>query len=507
MNYTPFVGRMQELDALSGLLRPDSTARLITLTGAPGVGKTRLAQEAAHAAASYYRDGVVCVDLGHVEQAEAVVPAIVTALHLSIPPEVSPETVLLTFATASHMLLVLDTCEHLIGEVVRVVELLLARTPLPVICCTCREPLGCAREVCVAVAPLPVPQWESAFVQAGADEGRGEEQRLGLERLKQVDSVRLFCGMAEHVRPGIVFEGNDWALIVAICRHVDGVPLALELAADQLRYFALEEVSARLGERLLVLSSGRRSSVRHRSLMATVEWSWRLLCEDERRLLWRLSIFASGFTLDAVEAFCTGKGIPVARVLDLLTRLLDKSLVIAERAEHGSRFRLLQIVRAYSSAQLEASGEGAEMAMGHATYFAAIAMRSHDGFQNSESERWTRRLDDEYANLCAAQAYLLKVSLPAAARMAADLSFYFVWRGRLDDAFALADALLRANADRQDPEVASCALRLRGMACLWTNDFAAGYKAILEAHRAAQSAKSATLMAKTRLLLAGAAVY
>lgn len=402
LQLTRFVGREDELARISGAL---ATARLVTLTGPGGAGKTRLAIEAART-----RADVCFVDLAPLTEGSRVPYAVLAALGVREgfrTPAGDGTDRLLAALQEREALLVLDNCEHLVDDAARLSALLLATCPGVRVLATGRESLGITGEVLVPVPPL------------AAD-----------------PAVRLFLDRARLVRPG--FEGH--ARVPDICAALDGLPLAIELAAARLRTLTPDELADRLDDRFRLLSRGDRSKApRHRTLRAVVEWSWDLLDEEERELARRLTVFSGGATLDAVEAVC-GPAHPE----DLLASLVEKSLVEAS----GGRYRMLETIRAFAAGQR--TGE-ADLRDAHAGHFLRLAERAEPCLRGAGQVPWLARLDTEHDNLHTALSHLIATDPPAALRMTAALTWFRRLRGLHGEQVAQAHALLAAVGD-EPPE-------------------------------------------------------
>ncbi|MFF9281055.1 BTAD domain-containing putative transcriptional regulator [Streptomyces griseosporeus] len=392
---TRFVGREAELARIGRAL---DASRMVTLTGPGGVGKTRLAVEAARAA------GEVCfVELAPLTDPAGIPRAVLTALGVREgfrTPVGDTTDRLLAALEGRPLLLVLDNCEHVVDEAARLSALLLAACPGVRVLATSRESLGITGEVLVAVPPLePEP------------------------------SLALFLDRARAVRPG--FDGH--ARVPDICRALDGLPLAIELAAARLRTLTPDELADRLDDRFRLLSRGDRSKApRHRTLRAVVEWSWELLDPEERELAARLTVFSGGAGLDAVEAVC---GVPYPE--DVLASLVEKSFVEVSEG----RYRMLETIRAYAAGRL---ADGEELRAAHAAYFLELAERAEPCLRGAEQLPWLERLSAEQGNLDAALRHLTRTDPPGALRLGAALTWFLRLRGLHGARLTQARALLAA---------------------------------------------------------------
>ena len=387
---TSFVGRERERADIARLL---ARARLVTLTGPGGCGKTRLALEAAADALEQLPDGAWFIDLASLSDPALVVQAAALAVGVPIPGSRSPLEALVAHLATRDALIVLDNCEHLIDACARLAEEVLRAGPGVRILATSREPLRCADEVAWRVPSL-------------------------------AEAERLFCERAAAVRPG--FDPADGAAgaVEEICRHLDGMPLAIELAAARAGALSFDQIAARLGDSLDVLGAGRRTALtRQQTLRATIDWSHDLLTGEERVLHRRLAVFAGGFTLEAAEEVCADGAIARRRVVDLLARLVEKSLVVAE----GERFRLLDTVRQYAAERLEAAAERDTVGLRHLDWCLALA-EEHDPL-SAGPRRSLQVLESEHDNLRAGLAWALRRDPQAALRLATRLWRFWLDRG------------------------------------------------------------------------------
>ncbi len=339
VHLTRFVGRGRELADLARLV---ATARLVTLTGAGGSGKTRLAREtAAHAAPA---DRVAWVDLAPLGDAELLALTVATALHVPERADLTPLRAIVESIGETRTLLVLDNCEHLVEACAVLADALLRACPALTILATSREALGVASETAWLVPPL-------ASAEAG----------------------QLFVERAQTALPSFALTPANAEAVNEICRRLDGIPLAIELAAARVRVLTPEQIAARLHDAFRLLSAGSRTALpRHRTLRATMEWSFGLLAAREQVLLRRLAIFAGGFTLDAAEAVCAGPPLDVDDILDGVSALVDKSLVVMDPGDGEARYRLLETVRQYGVERLAEADEGAAVAERHARHYLAV---------------------------------------------------------------------------------------------------------------------------------------
>ncbi|MEU8797249.1 BTAD domain-containing putative transcriptional regulator [Spirillospora sp. NPDC048819] len=419
---TELIGRG---DAVREVRARIGTDRLVTLTGPGGVGKTRLGVETAAGLVDRFGDGVWMAELAGFERAGVPDLAVVVTGILDIRDAPgAPEAALDRLAAAlgaRRLLLVLDNCEHVIEQAAELVERLLRGVPGIRVLATSREPLGLPGEVVWAVPPLDVP-------------GRDDDPA-------GASAVRLFAARAEAASRGFRLDAETAGPVGEVCRRLDGIPLALELAATKVRTLGVEGLVDRLDDRFRLLSSGHRGApARQRTLTAMIDWSWDLLTGPERAVLRRLSVHADGCAAESAEAVCAGEDVPEAEVLDLLVRLVDRSLVVmTERPGEGPRYRLLESVAAYAAERLAEAGEVQRTRAGHSRHYVELAERAERHLYGPDQARWLRRLDTESANL--------RVALDAATgedalRLANALAWYWFLRGRLTEALRSLDAAL-----------------------------------------------------------------
>jgi predicted ATPase/DNA-binding SARP family transcriptional activator/DNA-binding CsgD family transcriptional regulator len=389
---TSFVGRERERLEVKRLL---AMTRLLTLTGAGGCGKTRLAVEVARDLVGAYPDGVWLVGLAPLSEAELVEQAVAQALGVREQPNRPLTETLEDTLRTKKMLLVLDNCEHLLEAVVGLVDALLDCCPGVRVLATSRETLNTAGEVNWVVPSLTV-----ADVQGPSTP----------QKLETYESVRLFVERARQRDPSFVLSVRNAQAVSQVCQRLEGIPLAIELAAARMRALSAEQLSERLDDPLKVLSTGGRTAdPRHRSLRATLEWSHKLLCKPERVLFKRLSVFAGGWTLEAAEEVCSGEGIEQGDVLEVLSGLVDKSLVVAEATEGNGalRYRMLEPIRQYGQERLQESGESEAIRIRHAASFLALAELAWPQLRGPQQVMWLKWLDTEQDNLRAAMRLLL----------------------------------------------------------------------------------------------------
>ncbi len=388
---TSFVGREKEA---IGVKRSLAMTGLLTLTGSGGCGKTRLALEVARDLVGTYPGGVWLVELASLSDPALVPHAVAAALGVREAPGRSLAETLVEYLRPRKILLVLDNCEHLIGACARLVDALLDSCSQLRVLATSREALSVAGEVGWPVLPLAVPEVEDL---------------PSAESLAGYGAVRLFVERARSKLPAFELTRENAGAVAEVCRKLDGIPLAIELAAARVTALAVGQVAERLADSLDLLTSGSRTAdPRHRTLRATLQWSYELLSEPERKLFCRLSVFAGGWTLGAAEVVGEGGGVSHTEVLDLLSKLVDKSLVMAEAGAEGElRYRMLEPVRQYGWERLEESGETEQVQERHAGYSLALVERVEPALLGVQPVPWLERLEREYDNVRAALSWCL----------------------------------------------------------------------------------------------------
>ena len=411
---TSFIGRQRELAELRRLL---TTTRLLTLVGPGGSGKTRLAYELGASSLTEYPDGVWAVEFAPLSDPE-LVPQ-VTAAALSVPerPGWSLTDGLVHSLRDRTALLVFDNCEHLTAACAALAQTLLARCPAVRVLATSRERLGVAGELLFPVPSLSLPDAESLPPP---------------ENLMEYEAVRLFVDRAAFYRPGFGLTRHNSVALVDVCRRLDGMPLAIELAAARIRVLSADEIAARLFSRFRLLTGGSRTvAPRHQTLQAAMDWSYDLLSVQDRALLRRLSVFAGGWTLAAAEAVCAGQELGPADVLELLASLSDKSLVQVDHRTRDTRYRLLETIRQYGRERAAESGELAAAQRRHAEWYVRFAEQGQSELRGPGQEAWLDRLEAEHDNLRAALEWSAGHEEGAGAqmRLAGALRWFWFIRG------------------------------------------------------------------------------
>ncbi|MFC9972509.1 BTAD domain-containing putative transcriptional regulator [Spirillospora sp. NPDC127200] len=412
---TELVGRAREVAELRDLL---VRARLVTLTGPGGVGKTRLALEAAARSAEAFPDGIVLAELAALphdtDSPDAVAEVVAEAAGVRDGlGQAGAAGRLAAALTGRRALLVLDNCERVIEPAAKLADLLLTAGAGPHLLATGQEPLGIAGERVRPVPPLEPPPPEAAGPYRVGD-------------LEGVASVRLFALRAAEADPGFRLDAGNAEAVATLCRRLDGVPLALELAAARVRAFGVHQLAARLDDRFDVLASGRRAApARQRTLRAVMDWSWEPLSAPERALLRRLAVHVGGCTLEAAEQTCAGGEVRRGDVADLLARLVDRSLVVRVDEPSRPRYRLLESVAAYCLERLDEAGESDLARRRHVRYYTLLAECAEAHKDGVARRHWLARLEAEHANLAAALEEVgRRGDARSAVRMAGALAWY-----------------------------------------------------------------------------------
>ncbi len=368
---TSFVGRAAELAQITALLSPFSTtrtpARMLTLTGTGGAGKTRLALEAAAVLSRSFPDGVWLVELAALTEASRVPHAVARVLDIRVGGRRPLLATLTDHLREKRLLIVLDNCEHLLDGCAQLAESLLQACPDLRILATSRERLNFGGEHLLTVSSLSMPSPSAT---------------LSVEALMEYDAIRLFVERAAVIEPEFCLAPDSAQAVTDVCLRLDGIPLAIELAASRLRMLSVEQLASRLDKRFDVLTDGSRTALpRHQTLRGLMDWSYDLLTPEEQTLLRRLAVFVGGWTLEAVEAITAGDGIATADVFGLLGHLVDRSLVVAEMREEERWYRMLETIREYALGKLVASGEEGAIRRRHAEYYVSLveAAGTHEG--------------------------------------------------------------------------------------------------------------------------------
>jgi predicted ATPase/DNA-binding SARP family transcriptional activator len=443
---TSFVGRDSDVAEVVDLM---GEYRLTTITGAGGVGKTRLAVEASQEMVDEMSDGVWLVELAPVTDGADLPAAVLTAMDLRAQPLVGREGMqdaadrLISALSGRRTLLVLDNCEHLIEAAAAMTDRLLGECPGLRVLATSREPLAITGEAIWLLGPLALPP-------PGSDDAD----------VLQFDAVRLLVDRARAVRPGLVV-GNDNAQTVGrICRVLDGIPLAIELAAARLRTMTVAQLAEGLDDRFQLLTRGDRTAApRHQTLRAVVDWSWELTSNSEKVLLRRLGVFIRGATPAAVQRVCARDTIAADRGPDLLARLVDKTLLSVDEDE-GPRYRMLETIREYALERLDEAGEWEDIRSAHTQHFVELAETAEPHLRGAEQLTWLRRLESDHDNLNAAlRGAIAAGDAQTAVRFVAAAGWYWWLAGHKSEGIELAtDALAVPGEADVEAHATACAM-------------------------------------------------
>jgi predicted ATPase/DNA-binding CsgD family transcriptional regulator len=455
---TSFIGREKEIETVKHLVTSHSGGRLLTLTGAGGSGKTRLALEVAATLRDDFPDGVWFIEFAALTDATLVPQSVLTTLGLSEEAGRSTSAIVSDFLQPKRVLLILDNCEHLIQACAQLVETMLRACPTLHILTTSREALSVPGEALFLVPTLTTPN------PAQAD----------LDTLSQYEAVRLFVERAQTALLGFALTADNTTAVAQVCHQLDGIPLAIELAAARVKALRVEQIATRLAEhdqfRLLTVGS-RTALPRHQTLHALIEWSYNLLSEDERLLLQRLSVFAGGCTLEATETVCVGEGIEADNVLDLMTQLVNKSLLICEREQsREARYRMLETIHQYANERLLEAGEGEPVRKRHFEFFLQLAEQAEPYVRGPQLPAYLNRLEAEHDNMRAALEWSLSQADygEASLRLAGALFSFWEQRGYVSEGRGW---LARTIANPAAPSVgAARAKALYGAGCLTVAD-------------------------------------
>jgi predicted ATPase/DNA-binding SARP family transcriptional activator len=432
---TSFIGREPQVAAIPRLLHG---RRLVTLTGAGGCGKTRLALEVAAGQVEEFTGGVWLVELAALADHSLVPQTVGSTLGVREEPGRPLAQTLVEYFGTKSVMLVMDNCEHLLAASAQLVEILLRACPNLRILATSREALGIAGETTCRVPSLSLP----------------DLKRLPpAEELTRYEAACLFTDRATAALPAFKLTDQNAVAVAQVCSRLDGIPLAIELAAARVKVLPVEQIAARLDDRFRLLTSGSRTALpRHQTLRALIDWSYDLLTEPERMLLRRLAVFAGGWTLEAAETVCAGDGLEAQKVLGLHMPLVEKSLVIYEADQGEARYRLLETVRQYGWDRLAAAGETGAVRGRHRDWFLAFAERVDPELQRPDQAVWFARLEAEHDNIRAALAWCQEEvgGVDVGLRLASRCMHFWTVHGHLQEGSEWLTSLL---AQRAEPTV------------------------------------------------------
>ena len=421
---TSFIGREAQVAEVKALL---GESRLLTLTGAGGSGKSRLSLQVAADLLDGEGDGVWLVELAGLSDLALVPQAVAGVLGVQEPAGGTVQQSLVEWLKPKRLLLILDNCEHLVSACTSLAADILRNCPGVHLLASSREPLAVAGEQTYRVPSLSLPD---------------PKQAQTVESLSQFEAVRLFIERAKAVQPSFAVTNVNAPAVAQVCWRLDGIPLAIELAAARVRSLSADEINSRLDHGCRLLTGGSRDRLpRQQTLRALIDWSYDLLTEAEKTLLRRLSVFAGGWTLSAAEVVCAGEPVENWEVVDLLTALVDKSLVVAEALGDGTRYRLLETVRQYSGDRLGERGEASAVQDGHLSWYVSLAEEAAPRLIGPEQAAWLSRLEAEHDNLRASLSWNLSFREPrqgdcpndSGLRLAAALYGFWSMRGHLSE--------------------------------------------------------------------------
>lgn len=458
---TSFVGREREMSEVTGLIEG---ARLVTVTGVGGSGKTRVALQAAAEVAEHHPDGVWLVELAHVTDPDMVDAAVASAIDAPQPAEVTPRQAILDHLTGRSALLVIDNCEHLIDSAAESIEAIMRHAPDVTVVATSRELLGVPGEVSYGLRSMGLPRNASAPELMGSD------------------ALRLFEERATSARPGFRITSENLDSIVEICRRLDGMPLAIELAAARLRSFSPAQIAEHLDQRFRLLTGGSRTALpRQQTLTAAIDWSYRLLNEGERAMFDRLSVFQGGFTFEAVTTICSGDPVDEFSAFELIPALVDKSLVVVEDEEGDVRYGLLETLRQFARERLDEIGTTDIWRERHAEHFHDLSRKGTMANLNGpDGGRWIDRIMAEADNIRQAITWSLDAGQPALALGAAyGLTRVMLATRRWSEPLSIYEALLAHSEDLGRLQRAELLLGLGG-ALILSPDRERGIKVLEE---------------------------
>jgi predicted ATPase/DNA-binding SARP family transcriptional activator len=449
---TSFIGREREIRELHDRIVLDR-ARLVTLTGSGGTGKTRLSLRVAASVQHDFNDGVWLVELAPLTDGALVIDMVAQVLGLQIFSGGSALNTLCGYLMNREVLIVLDNCEHLLAPCSSLAASLLKNCPKLQILATSREILNVPGEWTYRVPSLPVPD---------------SQQLPPLNQLIQAEAVRLFIDRAAQAAPGFSLNEDNARDVVTICLRLDGIPLAIELAAARVRVISLNQITARLDNVFSLLMGGSRTLMpRQQTLRAAIDWSYTLLSPQERILWQRLSVFSGGWTLEAAEAVCAGEEIETDQVLNLLASLVDKSIITFMNEEVGAdRYHILETLGQYSRGRLQEAGEAEKVGDRHMRYFAAICGQSERHLRGRGQIYWLDSLDRELDNLRAALAWSKDRDIEIGLKMAADLMWFWHIRSRFQEGVSWLAQLLNIeeeNRGAKSPQGARAVQRARAL--------------------------------------------
>lgn len=480
---TTFVGRRNVISAAERMF---DTSRLVTLTGVGGIGKTRLAQEVRAVVDASFADRTWMVELATLRDDDAVPEAVVTALGLSATGTLGPVAQLTGYVADRHLLLVLDNCEHVLTGCRALVDALLRVAPRLCIMATSREPLGINGERLVSVRPLTVPD---------------PARPIDLSQARSYEALALLEDRARSVNDQFQLDEDNLHDAIEICARLDGLPLAIELAAARLRALSLHQLLERIDNRFAMLTKGDPTALpHHRTLEALVQWSYEL-CSPQEQTLWnRMSVFAGGSDLDAVAGVCVSEKQDITDLIDVLDGLVSKSILIPDQMHGQSRYRLLETLGDYGRRHVEGTPEQQALRTRHAAYYRRLASDASTGFCSRNQKLWMLRLHADRANLAVALEWMVTTGSEngvAALELAASLRFYWT-TGNLREGRRWLDSALDRAQEQGEP---------RGNA-LWANAWVAALQGeCAQAHRYLDEARKIAIETGSTAMAAHVATW
>ena len=443
---TSFIGREKEIEQLKQIFLSGKT-RLVTVTGAGGTGKTRMALRAAEELLDDFPQGMWLVELAAVADPTLVPEAVASTLGLREDPDRTVLQVLVDYLRSKHVMIILDTCEHLVEAVASLADQILHASPHPVILATSREILGISGEMPLLCPNLALPDLNTLPPTIDSEQ---------YSALASYEAVRLFAERAALASPGFEITSTNVSTIAQVCCRLDGIPLAIELAAARLRMLSVEQIAERLDHAFVFLTGGSRTALpRQQTLRATIDWSYNLLTPAERTLLLSLSIFSGGWTLEAAEAICAEDDadsdiLLTGEILDLLSRLADKSLILVEAGKDGKpRYRMLDTIRQYAHERLLETGGDPSVRERHLAYFLYLSEQAEPHLRSRGMTEWLKRLEAELGNLRLALEWALSGSVEQGLRLGSALLEFWHVRGRRLEGAQRLTRLLEADAAGQ----------------------------------------------------------
>jgi predicted ATPase/DNA-binding SARP family transcriptional activator len=445
-----FIGRQQEIEEIESLIRDH---RLVMLTGAAGIGKTNLCLKVGRNLIDDFPDGVWMVELAPVNDPAFIPQAVASAMGVRVSATRSINEVLLDVLSENQSLLILDNCEHLIEDAAQFAESILTTTPNVRVLASSLEPFDIPGEMKYPVPPLSNPETSVSSTLRGWE---------------QFDALRLFVTRAKAVAPEFEITEENIGAVVQICQRLDGIPLALELAAARVNVLSVADIAARLDDRFSLLIGGSRTAMpRHQTLRGMMEWSWDLLSQPEKDLLQRLSVFAGGMSLQAVEGVCCGEGIDPANIIELLTQLVNKSFVVAKRQPGQEiRYYLLETIRQYGIEQLEKQGLLKKYRNRHLATFVQLAAEAEPKLISLEQGKWIQKLSREIDNLRAALSWAKQTDIDAGIQLISTTWRFWAY-AFIAEGGRWIEQLLAQAEDNLDPAVKANALLLEARLNMW----------------------------------------